>query len=66
MSVTRRTKYGRRTFGRALDLGVDPDGGKWAVICEDHATIVNVDTRAIAATTATAEFCEACAEKEDQ
>jgi len=57
---TRRTKYGRRTWGHATTLGVDPEGGKWAVICDDHHTIVNVDTAATAARVSTYQFCDEC------
>jgi len=63
-STTRRTRYGRRTWGRAEALGVDPEPGRWAVVCEDHATIVNVGTREQAARTHTSEFCEECTEPE--
>lgn len=48
------------TVGRALDLGLDPDGGKWVVICEHHSTVVNVDTKAAALAVRSDEFCAAC------
>lgn len=60
MTRTRRTIYGRRYWGRAETLGVDPEGGPWAVVCDDHGTVVNVDTAARARTTHTREFCDAC------
>ena len=51
---------GHRSYGTAEDLGLDPDGGRWVVICEDHFTLVNVDTLARARSTATEEFCDVC------
>ena len=57
-----RGSLGHRSYGTADDLGLDPDGGRWVVICEDHYTLVNVDTLARARNTATSEFCEACRE----
>ena len=58
--MRRRSKYGLRTYGTAADLGMDPDGGKWVVICDEHHTCVNVDTKAQAAKMHTSEFCEEC------
>lgn len=57
----RRGPLGRRMVGTAEELGMDPEGGKWVVTCEDHGTVVNVDTRAQALATATVEFCDECA-----
>ena len=51
-----------RSYGTAEDLGLDPDGGKWVVICEKHATVVNVPTLRAARSTRTTDFCEACME----
>lgn len=45
---------------RAEDQGFDPDSGKWAVVCEDHGTILQVDTRAHAMASDTADFCDEC------
>ena len=46
------------TVGTALELGCDPDGGKWVVICEEHSTLVNVDTKQIAMDTRAIDFCD--------
>jgi hypothetical protein len=48
------------TVGTAEELGCDPDGGKWVVLCEEHSTLVNVDTRKIARAVDVRDFCEAC------
>lgn len=58
--MKRRTKYGRRTWGRAAELGLDPEGGPWVVICEDHHTCINVDLAAQARTLHTFQFCNEC------
>lgn len=58
--MRRRSKYGLRTYGTAEELGLDPEGGKWVVICDDHGTIANMDTKRLAMMTATDEFCEEC------
>lgn len=57
----RRGPLGRRMVGTAEEMGLDPEGGKWVVTCEDHGTVVNVDTRAQALATSTMEFCDECA-----
>jgi hypothetical protein len=58
--MRRRSKYGLRTYGTAEELGMDPDGGKWVVVCDDHHTCVNIDTKAHAMVIHTSEFCEEC------
>ena len=45
--------------------GMDPDAGKYAVICEDHGYLVNVDTLKIAIDAARHpgwNFCDDCQE----
>lgn len=59
-ATTRSAILGHRTVGTAEALGLDPEGGKWVVICEDHHTVVNVDRRTLARSLATYEFCEEC------
>lgn len=48
------------TVGTAADLHVDDDGGKWVVLCDDHGTLVNVDTKAIALGITAQDFCDFC------
>jgi len=36
------------TVGHAEDLGLDPDGGNWYVLCEEHGSVCNFETRAAA------------------
>jgi hypothetical protein len=44
--------------------GFDPEGGKYAVVCEQHSTIVNVGTLRLATQTlAFPDFCEECQAK---
>jgi hypothetical protein len=64
MTQRRRTKYGLRTVGTAQQMGLDPDGGKWVVTCDDHHTVVNVDTKAVALGLHTNEFCDECEPEE--
>jgi len=33
------------TIGKAADLGCDPDGGKWVIICQVHGLIFNYPTK---------------------
>lgn len=42
----------------------DPDGGRWATLCEDHSSIVNHETRKTAERfmSAPEEWCEECSE----
>ena len=48
------------TVGRAKDLGLDPEGGAWVTICDDHGTIANSDTRALATVSTSLDFCDFC------
>lgn len=43
---------------------LDPDGGPWAVVCEDHGSILNVDTlrRAREEASGPYNWCEVCQE----
>lgn len=47
------------------DAVADPDGGRWATICEDHGGVVNHDTQAIAQSFASCpeEWCPDCQEE---
>lgn len=42
----------------------DPDGGRWATVCEDHSTIVNHETRRLAESfmACPEEWCQDCTE----
>jgi hypothetical protein len=53
-------------IGRALDLGLDEEGGKWVTVCFRHNAIHNHRTkeRAIAATTERRKFMQGCEECE--
>ena len=49
-------------IGKAKDLGCDPDGGKWVVICDTHGMIFNaktLDSAKFQAKTLCAEQCSA-------
>lgn len=46
------------TVGTAVELGADPEGGKWVIICEEHSTLVNVDTREVAMNVRGIDFCD--------
>lgn len=48
------------TVGTAAELGIDPEGGKWVTVCEDHSTIANSATQALAYAARGADFCEGC------
>lgn len=46
---------------KAEEAGMDPDGGKWATVCEEHSTILNSDTRAGAEAAASwPDWCGEC------
>ena len=44
------------------EAGLDTDGGRWSLICDDHSTCVAIDTLAVARNLAPVpeEWCEAC------
>jgi hypothetical protein len=46
--------------GKALEEGLDDEGGKWVAICEKHATILNVPLKKYAVGIDTEEFCDCC------
>jgi hypothetical protein len=48
------------TVGTAADLQVDAEGGKWVVQCDDHGTLVNVDTQVTALGITALDFCDFC------
>jgi hypothetical protein len=69
MTITTRTERATGailTIGTAVELGVDPDGGKWVVVCEKHATLVNVATKAHAMSTSARDFCDTCLEAAEE
>lgn len=51
---------------RAIEAGLDPEGGPYATVCEDHGTILNHRTYALARRhLPTCGWCEACRGQED-
>ncbi len=48
------------TRGTAEELGLDVDGGKWVVLCDEHSFLINTDTRATAEAMTPFDFCEPC------
>lgn len=62
-TTTLSKRLGYRTVGLATDLDLDPAGGRWVVICEDHYTIANVTSKKRAQATSTLEFCDGCRER---
>lgn len=46
----------------AVEQGLDDDGGRWAVVCNAHSTIINAATKADAKICMehSANFCEEC------
>lgn len=63
LRTTRNRRTGTRiTVGRADVLDADADGGPWVTICDDHGSICNHDTLALARAHAShPEWCEDCA-----
>ena len=59
LTYSRQTGALRGVY-RAEDQDLDTDSGKWAVICEDHSTILQVDTRSQAISSDTSDFCDDC------
>lgn len=51
------------TVGRAEELGLDPDGGAWVTVCEDHKTIANSPTKKLALLTIGIDFCDDCRDR---
>lgn len=49
------------TIGKATDLGCDPDGGKWVIICQVHGMIFNYPTKKWAVSAAPTICQEQCA-----
>ncbi len=54
-------------IGKAQDLGFDPDGGPWVVLCLRHNTVLNVKSRDAARGFAReiTSFCEDCRDNPD-
>lgn len=50
------------TVGTAVELELDPEGGKWVTVCEDHGTHVYSATQSAAYYTHGVDFCEGCRE----
>lgn len=47
-------------IGKAIDEGLDDEGGKWVAICEQHSTILNVPFKKYIKGIDTDEFCDCC------
>ena len=65
VEAKRRRRTGRVvSIYRAEEEGLDPAGGPYATVCEDHGTICNHRTLAAARAHAPhADWCEPCAEE---
>lgn len=50
------------TVGTAVELELDPEGGKWVTVCEDHNTHVYSATQSAAYYTHGIDFCDGCRE----
>lgn len=61
LATSRRTGAVRGVY-RAEAQGLDPSGGPWVTVCEDHSTVLNSDTRALALAADTDSFCDECRE----
>jgi len=51
------------TIGTADELSLDADGGKWVVVCDEHSTLVNVGTKAVATSSSALDFCDECRDR---
>lgn len=63
LARSRRTGAVRGVY-RAEEADMDV-GDKWAVVCEDHGTLLGVSTRAAAMASDTDDFCDECREATD-
>lgn len=56
------------TFGKADELGYNPAGGKWVVVCQRHEFVLNVNSRDRAREAAknTSEWCDECREMDQE
>lgn len=50
------------TVGKPAELDLDPEGGKWVTVCEDHKTHVYAPTQSAAYYTHGIDFCDGCRE----
>lgn len=50
------------TVGTATELELDPEGGKWVTVCEEHKTHTHSSTQSAAYYTHGIDFCEGCRE----
>lgn len=50
------------TVTTAVEFGADPADGKWVTYCENHGSIVNSATQALAYDTVGSDFCDGCRE----
>lgn len=50
------------TVARPVEIGADPEGGKWVTRCEEHQTLAYAATQSAAYYTHGIDFCEGCRE----
>ena len=50
------------TVGTAVELGLDPEAGKWVTVCEEHKNVVHAPTQSAAYYTHGVDFCDGCRE----
>lgn len=60
MSVKASKQAKKARVTTAEDEGLDPSGGKWVAVCDEHNTLVNTRTRKQAESSHTDDFCDEC------
>ncbi len=54
------------TLRNAEDYETDPSAGRYFLICEDHASCVGVDTKALGRSSSGLDFCDDCREAHEK
>lgn len=49
-----------RSVGRAAEFDLDDADGEWVTSCDTHSTLINSETRDLAARTQPLDFCDYC------
>jgi hypothetical protein len=56
------------SIGKAVDMGLDPTGGKWVASCDRHHALIANNSKRSAESAARnpAEWCDDCREEEER